>query len=74
MKTLMNKAADRNTNNTKNYQFYFNKLLTSRGIKIQNDVLTKETSKANDLGIQSSLCGIVGTSLMIYNLYILKQQ
>ena len=38
----MNSATDRNTINKDNYIFYFNKLLTSRGIKIQNDVLTKE--------------------------------
>ena len=39
----MNRATDRNTINKDNYIFYFNKLLTSRGIKIQNDVLTKKS-------------------------------
>ena len=38
----MNSATNRNTMNKDNYIFYFNKLLTSRGIKIQNDVLKKE--------------------------------
>ena len=42
IKPLMNSATDRNNINTYNYKFYFNKLLTSKGIKIQNDVLTKE--------------------------------
>ena len=41
IKPLMNSAIDRNTINTDNYQFYFNELLTSRSIKIQNYVLTK---------------------------------
>ena len=45
MKPLMNKATDRNTINTDNYRFYYNKLLTSRGFKIQNDVLTKKQLK-----------------------------
>ena len=39
MKPLMINARDRNTINH-NYQFYFSKLLTLKGIKIQNDVLT----------------------------------
>ena len=42
IKPLMNSATDRNTINTDNYQFFFNELLTSRGIKIRNDVLTKK--------------------------------
>ena len=37
MKPLMNSATDRNNIHADNYQFYFNKLLTSRGIKIQYD-------------------------------------
>ena len=41
IKPLKNSATDRNTINTDNYQFYFNKILTSREIKILNDVLTK---------------------------------
>ena len=67
MKSLMNNATDRNTNNTDKYQFYFNKLPTSKGIKIQNDVLTKESVKANGLSIVSSVCGIMGTCILIYN-------
>ena len=42
MKPRMKGATDRNTINVDNYQFYFNKLLASRDIKIQNDVLTKK--------------------------------
>ena len=61
MKTLMKNATDRNSNNTNNYQFYFNKLLISRSIKIQNDVLSKETIKANGLRLVSTLSGIMGT-------------
>ena len=44
MKPLMSNATDRNTINTDNNQFYFNKILTSRGIKIQNDVLNKSNN------------------------------
>ena len=46
MKPLMINATDRNTINHDNYQFYFNKLLTLNNVKIQNEVLTKETIKA----------------------------
>ena len=42
MKPLIINATDRTTINHDNYQFYFNKLLTLKGIKIQNDVLTQE--------------------------------
>ena len=45
MKPLMITATDRNANNIDNHQFYFNKLLFSKSIKIQSDVLTKETVK-----------------------------
>ena len=41
MKPLMINATDRNTINVDKYQFHFNKLLASRDIKIQNDVLLK---------------------------------
>ena len=34
MKPIMINATDRNTISTDNYQSYFNKLLTSKGIKI----------------------------------------
>ena len=42
IKTVMNSATDRNTINKDNYIFNFNKLRNSRGIRIQNDVLSKE--------------------------------
>ena len=42
IKPPMINATDRNTINHDNYQFYFNKLLTLKGFKIQNDVLTQE--------------------------------
>ena len=67
MKKLMNNATDRNTINGDNYQFYFNKLFTSRGIKIQKDVLTKETVKANGLRLVSAISGIMGTCFTINN-------
>ena len=51
----MNNATDRNNINSDNYQFYFNKVLTSRAIKIQNDVLTKETVKDNGSRLVSSV-------------------
>ena len=47
MKPLLNTATDRNTINKDKYQFYFNKLLVLNGVKIQNDVLTKEMVAAN---------------------------
>ena len=46
IKPLMNNATNRNTINKDNYIFYVNKLLTSTGIKIQNDVLTQEKVSA----------------------------
>ena len=50
MKPLMITATDRNIFNPENYQFYFNKLLTSKGIKLQNDVLTQGILKLMVLG------------------------
>ena len=67
MKPLINNATVRNTINTNNFQFQYNKLLTLRGIKIQNDVLTKETIKANVLRLVSALSRIMATCIMIYN-------
>ena len=67
MKPLMINASDRNTINHDNYQFYFNKLLTSNGIKIQNDVLTQEMVKSDDFRLASTILGIIGTCFMIYN-------
>ena len=43
MKPLMNNATDRNSIDHDNYQFYFNKLLKLKDIKIQNNVFTKKT-------------------------------
>ena len=42
IKPLMNSATNNNTIYKNNYIFYFIKLHTSKGIKIQNDLLTKE--------------------------------
>ena len=67
MKPLRKNARDRNTINTDNYQFYFNKLLKSRGIKVQNDLLTKETVEADGLRLVSAISGIMGTCFMMYN-------
>ena len=67
MKPLMINATDRNTINHDNYQFYFNKLLTLKGIKIQNDVLSKEMIKADCFSLISTILGIIGTCFMIYN-------
>ena len=67
MKPLMINATDRNTISHDNYQFYFNKLLTLKGIKIQNDVFTQEVVKANGLRLFSTILGIISSGLMIYN-------
>ena len=67
MKPFMINARDRNTINHDNYQFYFNKLLTLKGVKIQNDVLTKEMIKADGFRFISTIFGIIGTCFMIYN-------
>ena len=66
MKPLMINATDRNTINPDNYQFYFNKLLTLKGIKIQNDVLTQEKIKANGFRLISTILGIISPGFMIY--------
>ena len=55
MKPLMITAADRNTINHDNYQFYFNKILTLKGIKIQNDFLTQEIVKADGFRLASTI-------------------
>ena len=65
MKPLMINATDRNTINHDNYQFYFNKLLTLKGIKLQNDVLTQEMFKADGFRLGSAILGIIGTCFMI---------
>ena len=67
MKPLMIYATDRNTINHDNYQFYFNKLLTLKGIKIQNDVLTQEKIKANGFRLISTILGIISPGFMKHN-------
>ena len=62
----MNSATDRNTINKDNYIFYFNKLLTSRGIKIQNDVLTKEKIIAKVVKYGWSITMGIGILLYIH--------
>ena len=56
-------ATDRNTINHNNYQFYLNKLLTLKGIKIQNDVSTQEKVKADGFRIISTIFGIISPVL-----------
>ena len=51
---------------TDNYQIHFNKFLTSKDIKNQNDVQTKETFKANVIKSVSAISGIIITCFMIY--------
>ena len=67
MKPLMINATDRNIIITDNYQFNFNKPLTSKGNKIQNDVLTNETVKAHGVKSVSAISGIIAKCFMIYN-------
>ena len=67
MKPLMVNATARNTINADNYQIYFNKLLASRNIKIQNDVLTIETVKVDGIKTLSVISGIIASFFMIYN-------
>ena len=47
IKLLLINATNRAVDNTDNYQFYFNNLLTSNNIKLQNDVLTKKKIVCN---------------------------
>ena len=67
MKPLIINATDSNVISHDNYQFYFNKLLTLKGIKIQNDVLTQEVVEANGLRLFSTILGIISSGLLIYN-------
>ena len=67
IKPLMINSTDRNTIKHDNYQFYFSKLLSLKGIKKQNDVLTKEMIRAVGFSLASFILGIIGTSFMIYN-------
>ena len=65
MRPLLISATDRAVINKDNYIFYFNKLLALRGIKIQNDVLTKEIVTADGLKTLSTIGGII-TSFLRY--------
>ena len=67
MKPLMNKPSNRNTINADNYQFYFNKLLASRDIKSQIDVLTNETVKAAGIKTLFTISGKTASFFIIYN-------
>ena len=67
MKPLMINATDRNTTNHDNYQFCFNILLTLKGIKIQNDVLTQEKNNADGFRLISTILGMISPGFMIYN-------
>ena len=66
IKPLLNGATNRAVYNKDNYIFYFNKFVTLRDIKIQNDVLTKEIVKADGLKILSTIGGIITSFFMIY--------
>ena len=50
MKPPMIKTRDRNIINLDIYEFFFTKLLASKGIKMWHDVLTKEMVEASWLG------------------------
>ena len=67
MKPILINATDRAVVNTDNYQFYFNKLLTLKKIKIQNDVLTKEKINANWKKYAGCISGGLSALLMIHN-------
>ena len=67
MKPLMINATNRNFFNHDNYQFYFNKLLALKAIKIHNDVLTQEMVKTDGFRLVSTILGIIGTCFLIYN-------
>ena len=60
-------ATDRNTINHDNYQFYFNKLPTLKGIKLQNDVLRQEKIKADCFRLISTILGIISPGFTIHN-------
>ena len=63
----MNSATDRNTINKDNHIFYFNKLLTSRGIKNQYDVLTKEKIANNWAKYIGGISGGLSALSWMYN-------
>ena len=67
MKPIMINATDRNVINHDNYQFCFNKLLTSNNIKKQNDVLTKEMIMVKGIKSLSTIGGIISSGLIIFS-------
>ena len=67
VKPLLINARDRNTINSNDYQFYFNKLSTSKDVKTQNDVLIKETVNGFGLKTVSSVSGIMASCFIGYN-------
>ena len=67
MKPLMINATDRNVINHDNYIFYFNKLLKLNNIKIQNDVLSKETIMGKGIKSLSTIGGIISSGLIIFS-------
>ena len=63
-------ATDRNVINHDNYQFYFNKLLNLNNIKIQNDVLTREMILGKGIKSLSTIGGIIGSGLFMFNFFL----
>ena len=63
----MKNLTDRNIIKSDNYEFYFNKIPASKGIKIWNDVLTNEVVKIRWLRFISNFIGIIGSAITIYN-------
>ena len=69
IKPLLKSATDRNTINTGNYQSYFNNLLTSRGTKIQKDVITKETVRAKFIKYTGYAATTISLLLSMNNIF-----
>ena len=64
----MKNPTGKNIISSDNYELYFNKILASKGIEIQNDVLLNGTLKANWLKSTSVFFfGIISTAIMMYN-------
>ena len=66
---LMNSATNRNTINKDNCIFYINKLLTSIGIKIQNDALTKEETFVKGTKFVGYEASAISLLLWLYDLF-----
>ena len=65
----MTSFTDRNTIVTDKYQFYFNKLLTSKVIDIQKDVLTKELVRTNFIKYARYTALATGFILWIHEIF-----